>query len=365
MYGFDYNYDPATEGAVGNFFSSVWRAIQSAAAFLRDCITSLASKLKKNKDDFVTTDGNARNLISEIGTKTESIIKSCSSAINSMFAEYGSSAGKVRVDDEDSDTTGRVTGYRANTKSALGVGEDDSVSFDPTRGHMKKADNVDSEGWKEFQTKWGKVFSDMHGDAEDIKKKLTELKSMPALSYYTTTIGYKKLKDLYDANGKFGKEWSQLKTAHAFANPTGKIKGALGKIVSMYNVGISAAKAFGNRLLKGNFRDQTGKKYEKDNDHFYDAKAAYYGQGSLSAAKKADKKDANRNETAIVGKNGAYEEGTKESALLSRLYDIAYEDAKHDLEMREHYISAFESVPDAFEMEDEFVDDFVPDPMFD
>jgi hypothetical protein len=53
--------------------------------------------------------------------------------------------------------------------------------------------------------------------------------------------------------------------------------------------------------------------------------------------------------------------------MLSKLYDMAYEDAMHDFEMRAQYMSAFESVPDAFEafeMEDEFVDDFVPDPMF-
>lgn len=115
----------------------------------------------------------------------------------------------------------------------------------------------------------------------------------------------------------------------------------------MYSVGINAAKEFANRLRFGKFRDNSGNKYAINADERKQAKSEYKNGGKIV---KADDK------IAYISKNHAFTSaeileklGSKESAMLSELYDIAYEDARRDLEMKAEYIRAFESVPDAFD----------------
>ena len=339
MYG--YEHTPANEGVLNGlllFVTKVGEKIKEFARWLKDSIVTIAKRLKKGRNGFATNDGNAKQLVTEIGSKTESFITECAKAINTMYAGY-LSVGKVSVKSDN---------------SANNVDVRLSGSFDYKKGHMEKGDNVEKDRWNKFQEIFGKLFTNMHSDADEIRKKLIELQSMPTLSYQTTVDGYKELKRLYDANGDFGREWSQLKTAHEFAD-AGKIRKALGKIVSMYNVGVNAAKAFANRLNRGNFTDDTGKKYDKDNQKYKDAKDELEKGGAPSAAK---------DKTAIASKRGfmnadelliklankkSKNENGNESAMLSELYDMAYEDARRDFEMKAEYIRAFESVPDAFE----------------
>ena len=374
MYGFDYELEPATEGikeAFVNFWKGTWEKIQHLASTLKETIGDLGAKLKRNKNDFPTNDQNAKAIITRLGSKTEAFVKECAKSINTMYTEYGY-VGKTQVYSNDNTiATGKST--TSVTTSHVVFDNDDTefaVMFDPVRGHMKRDKYTSKEDWNDFQNEFGKLFTSMHGDAEDIKKDLIELKSMPPLSYNTTVEGYKQLKDLYDANGKFGREWSQLKTAYAFAN-VGPIKKALGKIVSMYNVGASAAKAFALRLKFGVFRNDEGKKYALKADDRKQAKDEVKNN-KFAEAKRVNKKSGYS--AASFDKHGQYNsleeiydkisenekkhhpewdsievEITDESAMLSKLYDIAYEDAMHDFEMKAEYIRVFESVPDAFD----------------
>jgi hypothetical protein len=394
MYGFDYELEPVTEGALdklkttfANIWGSVWEKIKKAAEFLKTCIKNIGAMLR-SKLTFAGREDSAKELVKTIGEKTEKFIIECSRAINAMYDAY-SDVGNVKVRTMDEMTKRSAEEKEAEkdmTHRRISADAEGRVASYDARvsGGMSKGDNVDARSWDRFQERFGQLFTGMHKDAEDIKKDLLKLKAMPPLSYNTTLEGYKQLKNLYSANGKFGQEWSQLRTAHEFANE-GKIKVALGKIVSMYNVAINAVNAFGNRLSTGKFKDDKGKGYRKGDEIRNTAKSEQEKIGKADAAA--------ANNTTIIDKHGRMGDDTiaskitpnnkkykfntntnnengesgNESALLSRLYDMAYEDAMHDFEMKSQYISAFESVPDAFEsfeMEDEFVDDFVPDPMF-
>ena len=309
MYGFDYI--PANEGikeTFGNIINIVWQKIKDAAAWLRDRINDLGKWLRGNKNKSSTNNGinveygtekhstlktgYAINIVRDIGSKTEAIIIECSRAINTMLRSYASHYGKVNKE------------YRSH--------DDQSTAIIPAISHMQKSDNISDTEWNGFQEKFGKLFTSMHDDAEKIKSDIAELQDIQDLSYEANLAGFTKLKDIYDANGKFGKEWTQLKTAHDFANE-GKIKKAPGKIVSMYDVGINAAKAFAKRLKRA----------------------------EPVAAQKIDTNITDRDKSAILNHNGTMSkeeidkriENVKESVILSRLYDIAYEDAMHDFEL--------------------------------
>jgi hypothetical protein len=383
MYGYDYT--PATEGIVSwlkNIVETVGRKINEFTTFIRNAISSVGKTLRGNKDkksvdpEFAANERKAEELIVGIGDKTRDIITTCSTAINNMYAEYIKHGNLTKGDLTSVHYAG---GYNRPIVTAKPIDDGNGGTlyqeyyFDPTRETMQKGARTSDTDWNAFQERFGKLFTSMHKDAEDIRKDLTELQSMPALSYQATLVGYKHLRYLYDANGRFGREWSQLKTAHEFANE-GKIKIALGKIVSMYDAGVNAGKAFAKRLVSANFKNDSGSEYNLIAKSYNKAKAKadfhryarYYYTGS-------DKSDFRKNGGPIaakpVDKNHPYRSAhvrssvdimepdeidkrikdVKESAMLSNLYDIAYEDAKRDFEMRAQYISAFESVPDAFE----------------
>lgn len=298
MYGFDYELEPANEGikeTFKNIIEAVGRKISEVSTWIRNRIISIGKWLKGDKSDFAPNDGNAKQLVNDIGTMTEAFIVECSKAINTMIIKYIDKYGKVdevKVQADPDDHKYRYKEFHAAYSTptyVTRVSRTDGITVDKQvdtmHGHMKRGKDVSEEDWNAFQERYGKLFTSMHADAEKIKDKLTELQSMPALSYKTTVDGYKKLRNLYDANGDFGKEWQQLKAVHDFAN-AGKIKTALGKIVSMYDVGVRAVKAFGNRLNRGNFRDNDGDKFNKGDRHYNNAKAAYYGMGGkINAAK--------------------------------------------------------------------------------
>jgi hypothetical protein len=349
MYGYDYT--PATESVISwfkNLVSSVGRKVKEVAEFLRRHIIELGRKLKGNKADFAAHDGMAMQLIGRIGRSTEKLIIECSKTINTMWNDYGNFGELKKVKDDSRDTINFFT-------------SDGDKGFDPTHGNMKRDKDVSEDAYNNFQETFGKLFTNMHADAEGIQKCLNDLEEISALSYKSTVEGYKQLKDLYDANGKFGKEWSQLKTAHEFADD-GPIKKALGKIVTMYNVGVNAATTFAKRLITNKYRDENGKRYSVFSEQRKQAKNEYKNNGRVDAAKAIDKDAPDRGDRAytdrgrftddeIAAKIAHKNADAEESVLLSRLYDIAYEDAMHDLEMRSQYIKAFESVPDAFETE--------------
>ena len=321
MYGYDYELAPANESLFllyFKFLSKVGQKIKEVAGILRTAIENVGKRIKLKKLGFATYDGSAKQIIAEIGSKTEALITECSKAINTMYATY----------------------------TTLGEDENGNTTYNYKAKHMEKGANVSWTKWDNFQTVFGALFETMHQDADTITNRLNDLKNIPPLSYDTTVEGYKELKRLYDANGDFGREWSQLKTAHQFAND-GPIKKALGKIVSMYNVGVSAAKAFANRLSSSNFRNDEGKKYALKADERKQAKDMVKNGGKIKAS---------NDKATYIAKNGRLTAdevrkkiGIGESAMLSELYDMAYEDAMHDLEMRDEYIKAFESVPDAFD----------------
>ena len=305
MYGFEYELEPVTEGikeTFKNIIETVGRKISEVSAWIRNRIISIGKWLKGDISDFAPNDGNAKQLVNDIGTLTEAFIIECSKAINTMIIKYIDKYGKVdevnvraASDDDEYSHDDYHIAYGTPIEVRR-VSHTDGITVDKrmatTHGHMERGKGISKEDWNAFQERYGKLFTSMHADAEKIKDKLTELQSMPALSYKTTVDGYKKLRNLYDANGNFGKEWRQLKAVHDFAN-AGKIKTALGKIVSMYDVGARAVKAFGNRLNRGNFRDNDGYMFNKGDQHYNNAKAAYYGMGGKINAARVQYKTRN------------------------------------------------------------------------
>jgi hypothetical protein len=359
MYGYDYT--PATESISGwfkNLVSTVGRKVKEVAEFLKKQIIELGKKIKLGKDYFPTIENNASHLLSSIFNNTYSIIFACSDAVEIMFAEY-ISVGKVTttkdpytsVDDTFYILEDRKFEKKHYSKSGLTI---QSVAIG--QGNMQKGDNVSDADWNKFQDKISELFELMHERADKIKQDLTELKDMPPLSYQTTVNCYKQLKSLYDANASYGRYWDKLRRANEFADPNSKIKKALGKIVAMYNTGVNAAKAFAIRLNTGNFKNGNNKKYRKGDDIYNKAKNDVKDIGEVS-----DKRAYKETDRAVYGTDRSIDEyrdklkakfkpeETKESVMLSRLYDMAYEDARHDLEMQAEYIRAFESVPNAFD----------------
>ena len=372
MYGYDYT--PATEGIVSwfkNMVSTVGRKIKEASEFLRRRINELGRKIKLGKDYFPTTDADALDIINGLFLKTFDIIIRCDRVIDEMYIDY-LSIGKFETKNEqypseflnDGETFHIYDAPKQEVRRERYKDENcETRSFKLEPGKMQKGDNTSDEDWNKFQNKIGELFESTHEKVDELRQDLTKLQNMPTLSYNTTLKGYEKLKKLYDANTLFGKQWDRLKTAHEFADPNGRIKKALSKIVAMYNAGVSAAKAFAVRLNTGNFKNDSGKKYRKGDEIYNKAKNDVKNIGEFSDKRTPNQNDRQNNlplkddEYTLMkdmfNYKGKYKDVkyTKESAILSRLYDMAYEDAMHDFEMKAEYIKAFESVPDAFETE--------------
>ena len=375
MYGYDYA--PATEG-IGSWFKNivetVGRKIREVTEFLRKHITELGKKIKLGKQYFPTTDKNALKIIHGLFTKTHSIIFCCSDIIDEMYVDY-LSIGKVEISNkqyqshylDDGDTFHIYDAPKQEVRKETYKNNNyETRSFKLEPGKMQKGDNTSDEDWNKFQNKIGELFESMHEKVDELKQDLTELQNMPPLSYNTTLRGYEELKRLYDANIMYGRYWDKLKTAHEFADPNGRIKKALSKVVSMYNVGVNAAKAFAVRLNTGNFKNADGKKYRKGDEIYNKAKDEVKNIGEFVDTRTPENSEYDyehfrpfsdkgyKNMEKQYNYKGKYKDVkyTKESATLTRLYDMAYEDAMHDLEMKAEYIKAFESVPDAF---DEFI----------
>ena len=376
MHGFDYT--PATEGVVSwfkNIVTTVGRKIKEVAEFLRRQITELGRKLKLGKDYFPTTDANAEKIINGLFMKTFSILDCCSDIIDEMYVDY-LSIGKFETKNErlhltskimdDGDTFHIYDAPKQEVRREIYKDHNyETRSFKLEPGKMQKGNSTSDEDWNKFQNKIGELFESTHEKVDELRQDLTDLKNMPPLSYNTTLKGYKKLKELYDANTMYGKYWDKLRTAHEFADPNGRIKKALGKIVSMYNVGVNAAKAFAVRLNTGKFKNDDGKKYRKGDEIYNKAKDEVKNIGEFSDKRTPQRYDYDhfrritekgyKSMQEEFNYKGKYKDVkyTKESAMLTRLYDMAYEDAMHDLEMKAEYIKAFENAPDAFEMKDD------------
>lgn len=347
MYDYTHDIYPATEGAFSSFIEGVKKIINGVAEWLRTKITKIGNALRirsrrkpknasskstdkthsdidtttsKNTDtrsDTATTkkvnsrdnivainDKNARDIISAIDSETSALIIACSTVLRNLVAK----CEKV-----------------AHNPTTFKPSEIKIDRFEPSRVELNDKPNFNVKSntfdFPEIGTTFNDVFDeyasimrsyDKHADK--IKNALAQLKSMQSLSDDDIKRGYEALKSLYSANGRFGSSWSDVATVYEFVDSESKIKKILGKIVEMYNFGIKTTKYLGTKIM-------------------------------AEVDKEVTSAEVNSEDLATLKKWRSM----NESAIISRLYDAAYESAMNDIKMRSEYIKMYESVPDAFE----------------
>lgn len=438
MYGYEMDYDymePATEG-IRSFFESVLDMCRKAGQMIKEFIDKVAYTLKKmvNDPDTVKKEsGKASAEIKKIGKDIEQLLKNVCGDIDLLVIGWSSFAKAKDVKTANSkQRNAHMKNLREGKYVAFGETDDKgkakvtSVDFSKTDGMsadldtkaMEKNGEIKAQ-WQAVEAKLGRSFAESERTATEISARLKGLSQYGRLTYNATKNGYDSLREIFNANGKFGDQWKKVQSAAEWA--TGPIKVSLNKIVSMYKVGISATQAFGRRLERGNVAKNNGEAYSmkekkgimaegKSLNRIYDnytssrditmgakdqrrqrwaagaanfgragttqgrsdlnaENAAYAnaGKGSLDQIKKrltrqekaqyaTYKTSAQRD--AYLASLAASKGVTLESTsyALDRLYQAAYEDAYNDIQEDNYYRDVYDSVPGAFEFVEEDAD---------
>lgn len=361
MYDFSENYDvmPATEG-VGDFFTAVLNKIKAAGEKIKEWANKVALKIRRMTGSTTAKESRADSKavdkkIDEIGKNIAEILEQCSTCIDELYKAYAkvgkydkinkrqfdkdedSDVYKFEKDDTDPKSRPKYTSIENSMKAKNGM---DRLSDDA------KKDSSLMKEWSASKQRIGTVFVAIKGAAEKVSTDLKSLSSYGPLTLSSTTVGYAKLRLIFSANGTFGAAWKKVKIAAEWS--TGEIKASLNKVVSLYDVGIRATDAFGRRLATGFVREDNGKKIT-DKSEMNMVKTIGKGVGKLWAEDKTDRNIATRRDDV----NFAKIQAGKESALLDRLYQMAYEDAMEDIETAQLAMEAFDEVPGAYEFVEE------------
>lgn len=374
MYGYelDYGYEPATEG-VGSFFEMVWGKIKHFADWIKKKMGELKLKLQRmtgstTADQAMKDSSEATQKIKAIEDSITGILSSCCDAIDRLYDAYS----KVQADGKEydagtkeyKDTVARNSHtYKTKETTPEGVGNTKISVVDYGKNYTSKngmnrtrkdLSDAESNAWNTEKQKLGEIFAKQGGLAEKVSSDLKSLASYGPLTESATKSGYDSLRGIFNSNGAFGQKWKKIKIAAEWS--TGFIKEALNKVVKMYDVGVRATEAFGKRLSGGNFRDDKGNKIKGN-----DKKETMYTYKNLNKVYKDNSAyDISTNRKAKDFSNVQF--GTKESALLDRLYEMAYEDAMNDIAEQQSAMEAYDMVPGAYEFVE---DDLGYDPSLD
>ena len=278
MYGYEMDYDymePATEG-IRSFFESVLDMCRKAGQMIKEFIDKVAYALKKmvNDPDTVKKEsGKASAEIKKIGKDIEQLLKNTCGDIDMLVIGWTNFA---KAKDVKTSNVKQRNAHMKNLRDGKyvafaetddrGRGKVTSVDFSKTDGMsadldtkaMEKNGEIKAQ-WQAVEAKLGRSFAESEKTATEISARLKGLSQYGRLTYNATKNGYDSLRDIFNANGKFGDQWKKVQSAAEWA--TGPIKVSLNKIVSMYKVGISATQAFGRRLERGNVAKNNGEAY--------------------------------------------------------------------------------------------------------
>ena len=407
MYGFDYELEPATEG-IGSFFNAVMDKIREAGEKIKDWIDKVALAIKRkmgmtDKAQVSKDSSEALSKIDTIGDDITDILNTCSEQIDSLRIAWLKVADKTEVKTDDVTTSSDKT-FSNNTSGANATytymkNSDGKADFDRPvyktgdklytvkgfgeRGGMNRISKDVKRGSKEF-TDWQDAIqgvalklAPVKGKAEKISENLKKLSSYGPLTVEATKKGYNKLRAIFNANGTFGAHWKKVKAAAEWS--TGEIQKALNKVVAVYDIGIRATDGFGARLARGFVRDDSGEKMKKEdlkelkgtygyaNKVYKGNKATRDITGDKESRMAAFRQSINR--AAKPGKAADFSTGLDSTGyILDRLYQIAYEDAKADIEYTQEALDFYDNIPGAYEFVEESYDydaDYDYDPLYD
>ena len=410
MYGFDYGYEPANEG-IGDFFSSVLEKIKAAGRKIKKWMDDVALKIRRMTGTTTAAEvkqdsKDAMKKIDDIGKNIADILIACNTQIQALYAAYSAVA---KTDAKVSKSAFKKTpGYSVSAgksgnsefrtyKSASDEKEDfayvtrtkdgKSTNYDITenmkrRGGMDmidkdlSSDSKEMKSWEKSKEQIALRLAEQKGKAEKVSADLKSLSSYGPLGVNTTKVGYNKLREIFNANGEFGNGWKSVKVAAEWS--TGAIKEALNKVVSMYDVGIRATDAFGARLARGYVRKDNGEKMDKED--LNEVKSTYKFANKVIKGNKSerdisvDRKSKNFGHylTGHVGNADDMRASVKSQTrdliqeenvgyVLDRLYQVAYEDAKADLEYTQEALDLYDSIPGAYEFVEESYDAYDED----
>ena len=309
MYGYESSLDymPATEGKVGDWFHGVLAKIKKVGIAIKDFIVGVGNKIKhalKNATNAAYAKDNATTIVSGLGAKISKLLDDCCDSIATLKSEYA----KVGASDE---------GGNFDYDAHKGMGK-----------LNKKADKDAVKNWNESKVTLAKTFKEYAKTATEIRNDISSINSKK-LDVDSLKAGYKQLKDIFVSNQAFAKQWETVVMAHDWS--TGKIRGYLGKVVKMYQTGVNAVNTYGKLLNKNNVSSI------KDYDSDVDGNAVEIGSTDVKSDAKAMNAKEIRN--AKSGNESA-------SRIIDRLYQMAYEDARADLEEEQELLAIYDSIPE-------------------
>lgn len=379
MYGYDYAYEPATEGLaeIGNWVTA---KIQAAKDMIKKAIDAVKAKLRMmsgKAENVKSNSSEATDLVDDIKDKTKEILKATVKEIADLYDAFDVIAEKseksytgeeivgddnvARYKDPDAFTKWKkenLSGASFNAGAPNNSRKDGKITttykgWSYGKGGMKKiskdATSEQLKTWEEHKRNIGKNMAEQAEAAELVKADLKKLMSYGPLTKTATEHGYNGLREVFATNEEVMKQWRQVRTATEWS--VGEIHKILSKIMNLYDVGIKAIDAFGKRLISGNYRQDDGTRYEgKD---IKAAKARWKSETSLD--KEARTKKSKWDSEFAQKESAAY--------VLDRIYQAAYEDALEDIAEAEYYEQVLESVPDYMPGFDDYLEDaeYYPD----
>lgn len=254
MYGYEttIRYMPATEGNVGDAIKSwgkqVLAFIQNCGKRIKEFIMNIVNSIKAkraSKDEALVSSRESVTIVANISNNIKALLDSCIDNIVSLSLAYENTLS-----------------HNETNASYKRADIDVHKGMDKLYKKQNGLNSDDIKKWNETKIKLASEFKKNAETAEDMREKLNKLRSMP-LTLDALKNGYTELKGIFGKNNKFEREWNVIIMGHDWA--TGEIRGYLGKVVSMYKMGINATNALGKQLSAKKVRDNEGV-YQK-NEH--------------------------------------------------------------------------------------------------
>lgn len=403
MYGYELAYEPATEG-IGSwfkdFFAKVARKIKDFGSWIKDTMRKIGLWIRRatntqSKSETMKDASRAKTIINSLDSSITGILNACIDATRKLVDAFDKVKGYKVMSDDERDRyeeaqkkfaeSGNLNKMRNNGRIIGGRNKDDEGEDDGWKEYTaaygkggmgvinKDATKTQLDAWKKARADAMEVLAPQAGNAEEIRSKLQELTSLGALPLQATKDAYTTLSNIFSSNGKFGTQWNTVKTMHEWA--TDEVKSALGKIVSVYDMGVRATTSFGNRLISGKFRNEDGSKFKTDTRRQSDGStnaantkniraktAAEYRLRNQSLINNAAKLSSASNPLDRRNMLTAPANSSVGAELLDNIYQIAYEDAMNDIEHQQYVQEAYDAIP---EYEFDTYDDFTYDPDYD
>ena len=315
MYGYEYDYEfePATESVIGDLIAKGIEQIKRFGNWVKETVNSFARKIREklgikkaeSSSEFIS-------MLEDAFQKSEALINDSTKLVDKYKTKFKNSYGKVTQMSDKQIKKADEGKFKHEVIHAKFAGNDGHLSKAYVKDYAHKAADVDKGTWDTFINEYAKDFKEAASDVDDLKATFNAIKAYKGAidDIEAAKVAYKRLKEIYATNNEFGQKWADLKEFRDVSET--RIKSIISKIYSVYSVGQSAVQSLASKI---------GRTSTPQEDN----------QNAMKYRERESQQKTKGNESVDV---------------LTKLYQVAYEDAYATIMEEQHACEFFDSIPE-------------------